>query len=64
MKEGFLLLQARASQFCTPCDTSVGNDEHTSGPMKQGSDLSTDVTDGSSSDTDAVQVCDKLRVWY
>lgn len=27
MKEGFLLLQACFSQFCTPCDSSDVNDE-------------------------------------
>lgn len=64
MKEGFQLLQACFSQFCTPCDISDVNDEHTSGPAKQDSDLNTDVTDGSSSDTDAVEVCDKLKAWY
>lgn len=38
VKEG-LLLQACCSQFCNPYDTSDMNDEHTSGIMKQGSDL-------------------------
>lgn len=62
MREGFLLSQARFSQFCILCDIRDVNDEHTS--MKQDSDLNTDVTDGSSSDTDIVQVCDKLKAWY
>jgi len=47
--------------FCNPYDISDMNDEHTSGIMKQGSDLQTDLTDGSSSDTDAVEMCDKLK---
>lgn len=64
MKEGFLLLQACFSQFCNPCDISDVNGEHASGTMKQDSDLNTDLTHGSSSDTDAVEVCDKLKAWY
>lgn len=43
------------------CD---GSDEHRPGPVEQDSDLSTEVRDGSSPDTDAVEVCDKLKACY
>ena len=39
MKEGLLLLQACCNHFCNPYDISDMNEEHTSGIMKQGSDL-------------------------